>query len=370
MGQEQTEVIIIGAGLAGLTAAIDLLDKGFQVRLFEQKELPRHKVCGEYLSAEVKQYLDRLGALPQEEALPQLEHLLITSEKGKTLEAPLDQGGIGISRYRLDHHLLQKALELGLLYQEREKVKEWSFQKNYFTVQTAQGGHFQAPVLLAAYGKHSSLNAGQEEPVKYLGVKMHYRGDIPEDQVQLHNFKGGYAGLSKVEEGRVNLCYLIEQKILDEYPDLDTMHREHLTRNPFLGDFLRQAVPLFEKPLVISKIDFTTRQQIEDHALMIGDAAGMIHPFCGNGMAMAVQGAQLAVKEVMNFLDMAQSRQEMENNYQETWQEQFKQRLQFGRAVQPLFGKKALTEFTMSLLSLSPALLQKITQYSHGDEMV
>lgn len=370
MGETQSEVIIIGAGLAGLTAAIDLLQKGFQVRLFEQKELPRHKVCGEYLSAEVRQYLERLHALPAEEDLPKLEQLLITSEKGRTLESALEQGGIGISRYRLDHHLLQQALKHGLFYHPQEKVKDWSFAADRFTVHTAKGEQFQAPVLLAAFGKHSALNAGQAEQVKYLGVKMHYRGEIPLDQVQLHNFKGGYAGLSKVEEGKVNLCYLIEQKILDNYPDLNTLHQQHLARNPFLADFLRQAEPLFDQLLVISKIDFSPREQIQDHALMIGDAAGMIHPFCGNGMAMAVHGAQLAVREAINFLDLAQNRAEMEQNYRDAWAETFKQRLQFGRAMQPLFGKKALTEFTMSFLSLSPALLQKITQYAHGDEMV
>ncbi len=63
------QIIILGGGLAGLTAAIHLAQKGLKICLFEKEAFPHHKVCGEYLSREVKPYLDELG-IPLEDLKP------------------------------------------------------------------------------------------------------------------------------------------------------------------------------------------------------------------------------------------------------------------------------------------------------------
>ena len=111
---EKRHVIIIGGGLAGLTAAIHLAQKGQKISLFEKDAFPRHKVCGEYLSREVKPYFDALG-IPLDDLQPKLIHRLqYSTPAGRSLEVKLPLGAYGVSRYALDHLLYQTAVANGV----------------------------------------------------------------------------------------------------------------------------------------------------------------------------------------------------------------------------------------------------------------
>ena len=102
------DVIVVGGGLAGLTAAIHLKLKGHEVLLFEKSPYPRHKVCGEYISREVAPYLKSLGISLQD--APVLKRLRWSTLNGKSLTIQLPLGGLGISRYTLDDRLYKSCL--------------------------------------------------------------------------------------------------------------------------------------------------------------------------------------------------------------------------------------------------------------------
>ncbi|MFZ5999522.1 MAG: NAD(P)/FAD-dependent oxidoreductase, partial [Bacteroidota bacterium] len=104
------KITVIGGGLAGLTAAILLARKGFQVRLVEKKRYPFHRVCGEFISNEVRNFLEREQLFPSEVSPPAITTFQLTSTGGKKAEMPLDLGGFGISRFYFDHFLYQKAV--------------------------------------------------------------------------------------------------------------------------------------------------------------------------------------------------------------------------------------------------------------------
>ena len=97
---------IVGGGLAGLTAAVHLAQKGQKITFFEKEGFPHHKVCGEYLSFEVKPYFEHLQ-IPLEQLNPKhINRLQFSTQKGRTLEVKLPQGGFGVSRYALDLSLI------------------------------------------------------------------------------------------------------------------------------------------------------------------------------------------------------------------------------------------------------------------------
>src|SRR5204863_2280291 len=100
---------------------------------------------------------------------------------------------------------------------------------------------------------------------------------------------------------------------------------------------------LYDAPLTISQISFDKKSQIEDHVLMIGDAAGMITPLCGNGMSMALHGSKIAADLIDQFLQNKISRTQLEKMYSRQWKRQFGRRLKIGRIVQRLFGRNYLT---------------------------
>jgi flavin-dependent dehydrogenase len=118
------ECAIIGGGLAGLCLAIQLADHGISVVLFEKNQYPFHKVCGEYISMESHHFLGRLGLPFEDLNLPVINQLGISSEKGFMLNAPLQTGGFGISRYSLDSRLCDIAVEKGVTILQNCRVSD------------------------------------------------------------------------------------------------------------------------------------------------------------------------------------------------------------------------------------------------------
>lgn len=203
------EISIIGGGLAGLTAAIDLLNRNFKVVVFEKNDYPKHKVCGEFISNEVLPYLEKLGINIESLQPAHIYKTELSTHSGKKIKAKLPLGGFGVSRYKLDAYLANKVIELGgeIVF---ETVKTVDFSEDVFTISTQSGAIFQSKVALGAFGKRSNLDIElnrnfiqQKSP--WLGVKAHYSGDFPNDLVGLHNFEGGYCGISKVEDNAINI---------------------------------------------------------------------------------------------------------------------------------------------------------------------
>ena len=107
------DVIIVGGGIAGLINAILLSRAGLQIALFEKKSYPFHRVCGEYISNEVRPFLIRSGLFPTDLNPTNISNFKLTSINGNSAQLPLTMGGFGISRYSFDEFLLRQAQSAG-----------------------------------------------------------------------------------------------------------------------------------------------------------------------------------------------------------------------------------------------------------------
>jgi len=99
---------------------------------------------------------------------------------------------------------------------------------------------------------------------------------------------------------------------------------------------------------------------------MIGDAAGMITPLCGNGMSMALHGSKLAAEHIHAYLQGNISRTEMEEQYAKQWKLHFAGRLKTGRIIQSLFGKNYLSNFFISTIKPFPRIVSFLIKQTHG----
>jgi len=366
---KNSDVLLLGGGLAGLTAALHLLKQGYTVTVFEKNNFPKHKVCGEYISNEVLPYLKSLDLdidILNPTYINQLSFSLVS---GKTISTTLPLGGFGISRYTLDYYLYQEVLKRGgsVLH---EKVIDVFFDDDLFTV-TTQKSVYIAKMALGAYGKRSNLDVKMnrefiEESSPWLGVKAHYRLDFPDDLVGLHHFKGGYCGVSKVENNLVNICYLGNYDSFKKHKDLQEYQDKVVSQNPNLKAIFAKALIEFDKPLVISQISFDSKTTIENNMLMIGDTAGLIHPLCGNGMAIAIHSAKLACEALIPFLEHQVSREQMEKRYAKNWNCHFRSRLRTGRILGYLLQKEKLAALVLQLLFIFPSLLPLLIKKTHG----
>ena len=368
---EKSKVVIIGGGLAGLTAAIHLSKIGISVAIIEKNSFPKHKVCGEYISNEVVPYLNWLGLNLDVLKPTNITKLQFSTSKGNTINTNLPLGGFGISRYCLDEFLFQKAISNGCQIIQ-DTVENSSFINDEFITTTSNNTIIHSKFVIGAFGKRSNIDQKLQrnfiqKKSPWLAVKAHYSGDFPNDLVGLHNFKGGYCGVSKVENNTINICYLADYETFKKYKNIEEYQKTIVFQNPHLKRIFENSTLIFEKPLTISQISFEKKQAVENHILMIGDTAGLIHPLCGNGMAMAIHSAKIASKLVGKFYaNEITSREALEKKYTQEWDFNFKKRLKTGRFLAKLFQKSIPSQLIMRILLVAPFLLSFIIKKTHG----
>ncbi len=304
------DIAIVGGGLAGLSLSIQLAQKNYQVCLFEKEIFPFHKVCGEYISMESWDFLIGLGLPLEEWNLPRIHQLYISSPNGESILEKLPLGGFGISRHKLDSSLAEIAKFVGVHLYENTKVYDIDFENDGHHIHTS-AGVFNAKLACACYGKRSNLDVKWKrkfliagESLNHVGVKYHVKTDLPEHQIALHNFRGGYCGISKIENDKYCLCYITRSDNLKiNNNSIPEMEEKILKQNPRLRELLENLNIMYKEPLTIAQISFAKKTQVENHVLFIGDAAGMITPLCGNGMSMALHASKIASEIIVAFLE-------------------------------------------------------------------
>jgi flavin-dependent dehydrogenase len=371
----KTDILIIGGGLAGLTAALHLNKAGLAVILIEKNSYPNHKVCGEYISNEVLPYLKWLGIDIESLNPTHINQLKLITVSGKSIDTTLPLGGFGISRYKLDHHLYLQLIARGIQVLQGNVI-DMEFDNDLFSIRTANEFTFTAKQVIGAYGKRSALDikfdgAFIKKKSPFLAVKAHYKGEFASNLVGLYNFKGGYCGVSKVEDEKINICYLADYETFKKYKNIDLFQKEVLSKNASLKQILENSELLFDAPIAISQLSFGTKKAISNHVLMIGDTAGLIHPLCGNGMAMAIHGAKIASEFLIKFFNREiSSRNELEKSYSVTWNKNFNSRLKMGNILSSLLQKEKLADFLLNSLTMMPSLLNKIIKNTHGKPLL
>jgi len=365
-------VVVVGGGISGLLTAIQLATAGIECFLVEKKNYPFHRVCGEYISNETVPFLHSLNLYPDQFHPPLIQRFQLSSVRGKNKIVPLDLGGFGISRYTFDSFLYEKAKSLGVIFYLKEEVEKILFDRETFLVKT-QNRQLEADFVIGAFGKRSKVDVQLDRSFiqkrsPYVGVKYHIKTDHPNNLIALHNFDGGYCGISNVEEGKTNLCYLTHRENVRRFKSIKEMEEAILFKNPFLKNIFTNSQFLFDKPETINEISFETKLPVEAHILMTGDAAGMITPLCGNGMAMAIHSAKIVSDLLVKYSKQKKiSRIQLEQQYIDAWNKLFKNRLWFGRQVQKLFGSEWASNAAVNLAINIRPLADVIIKGTHGD---
>ena len=380
MPAKHYDVIIIGGGLAGLTAALLLSGKSKKVLVIEKKTYPFHKVCGEYVSNEVLPFLKSIGFDPFEYGATNISKLRISTPSGKNIISPLGLGGFGLSRFTMDEALYNKAKDSGAEIMTGIKATGIHFENNIFTVETNTGTSFTSRLVIGSYGKRDMLDKKLQRDfiqshTRYMGVKYHVKTDYPGNEVGLDNFKGGYCGIVKIEKQEYNLCYLYKRNNSFSFNSIKELEEQVLFRNPVIRNIFSNSHFVNPEPEVINEISFSRKRQVEDHVLMCGDSAGLITPLCGNGMSMAIHGAKLLSELILKSGILNRTtitddeRALLESNYQKIWAINFSRRLMMGRTIQKLFGNPTVTEISVRTIHFIPKLERWLIESTHGQSL-
>lgn len=368
------DAIIIGGGLAGCSAAVQLARLGHRVLLLEKRRYPAHKLCGEFLSVEVRAAFERMGvweAVQAAGARP-IRRAYVTTMGGASFEQALPGTAWGLSRYRLDPLLFEHASCAGAEVHEGQEVRlvSGSLDAGY-TVEAASAS-YEARIVLGAYGKRDRLDGalgrrflGEKSP--YVAFKAHYEGMAFPDVVELHAFAGGYCGLSPVEGGRVNACWISHERVLKAAGGSpDAMVDRMSAANPVLSQRFARLRRVSESYKAVSQVSFGVKGPFEGEICMVGDAAGTIAPLCGDGMGIALHAAERAVPLVDGFLKGGYSSSDFIRLYTEDWQQAFGSRIRLGRLVHYGYVHPVMASLGVRVLAAVPGLARWLIRKTRG----
>jgi flavin-dependent dehydrogenase len=298
-------LVIAGGGLAGGAVACALAQAGRGVTLIEREAAPAHKICGEFLSTEAQAYLAKLGLDLAPLGGHEISHLrLIRGRSVVTTALPFR--GLGLTRKTLDEALLRHAAGLGA-----EILRGQALRRSDSGWDVTGVGAIAPDIMFLATGKHEMRLLPRKTRAKrdLVGFKMYYR--LAPDQlaalahhIELIMFEGGYAGLQLVEDDQANLCFLVERRrLIQAGGQVDRLMATLQQASPHLAARLACACPHLPAPLTIANVPYGF---IHHHAptdapniYRLGDQAGVIQSFTGDGMSIALHSAALAAQSFL-----------------------------------------------------------------------
>ena len=278
------DVAVIGAGPAGSTCAALCAAGGMRVLLIERANFPREKVCGDCLNPACWPVLDRLGVRAAVLALPhaRLAEVEFIGLGGRSVRLPLADE-IAIKRSAFDQVLLDRARALGA--EVREGVALTALESGWTL--HAGDARFSAQRIVAADGRNSTvarlLGLLPRAAKDRVGVQTHL--PAPRDfgeRVVMQFHEHGYSGLASVGDGQLNLCLVARPPRLDA---MKTWARATFAIDPEW----RTITPLARAPVA----------PVQGDLLLVGDAARVVEPFTGEGIAYALATGELAARHLL-----------------------------------------------------------------------
>ena len=375
------KIIIVGAGPAGASLAIRLAKENFQMILIERESFPRQKLCGEFISPECLEHFRRLGVLDEMLSCggERILETVFYASNGKSVSIPSRwlgggfQGALSLSRAEMDFRLMEKAknagvevLEktsaVGLLFERTEvcgvkaRVKNNELKEVFADLTIDATG--RANVLGKLADKEISRKEENDEPKtknqkpKLVGFKNHLENvRMEKGRCEIYSFRGGYGGLSYIENGLANHCFLISADLVREFnSDVGQIIENIVFRNKRAHETLKDAKPLSDW-LAVSIDGFGVKSlNPAENLFSIGDAAAFIDPFTGSGMLMALESAEILAGVIA---ENHFSPELIAENYKILHRRRFRKRLRVCSLLRRLAYVPSLAGLTISALSLS-----------------
>jgi flavin-dependent dehydrogenase len=290
------DVVIIGGSLAGAACVRELERLGLDAIALERDRFPRAKVCGGFLSPGAVKCLEQIGVLSEVRAAGAVEISAASVAVGRSeIEVPFERPGLGISRRTLDDVLARCAR-----VKQGCPVRELKADGRGFRVDD-----IACSVVIDASGKLSRFT--KRRTVEEFGIQYVAPGTCG-DLLRFSFFEDGYGGTVSVEGGQSNSCFLVRKDVLPNY--------------------LRRQDCLVTGPLAYDRV--------QGEFIAIGDAAGMVDPFCGEGMRHALETGQLAARVVASGIRHGAGYEEMRAEYEREYRRRWAARKTAGAMIRRL----------------------------------
>ena len=370
METEKFDVLIVGAGPAGCAAAYMLSGKGLRIALIEKDTFPRDKICGDALSSDVtKQFHMISESLTQKlnqfkEKIPS-NGVRFFTPKHQKLDIQFTQpkgifgGGFVSKRIDFDNFFFSETAKLpDVTVFQNQKIISVDNKGDAIILQSATKT-FEAPFALGADGAHSVLNKrltqNKVEKNHYCaGVRQYFsnvKGFHPENHIELHFYKEilpGYLWIFPLADNKANvglgmLSSVVSKKKINLKKEMVSL----LETIPSLKERFKDAVPLTEIEGYGLPVGSVKRILSGDRFLLLGDAAGLIDPFSGEGIANAIRSGRVAAAHVLKAFEQQKFDKEFNLLYDKEIYNRMWKEFKLSHTLQKLFRHPRIINFVV-----------------------
>lgn len=367
---EDWEVIVIGAGPAGSLAAIQLARQGIRVLLVDKAKFPRTKVCGSCLSGKAIKVLKALkldAALLA--AVPLKTFRLATCQREVVLGT---EGGYAISRRQLDQQLATIAQAAGVVFQDATTASLGNLREGMreviLTNKSERSPTVRAKLVLVCAGLGNADLSGSlpvneslmSNPSIGLTCLLPPDGRFEPGQIEMSVHRKGYVGVTSVEDGQINVSAAIRKQTLGGSQRITQVIQQVIGEAGLTVPFIPEST----RWLGTRELTRTVQIPGAKRALVLGDAAGYVEPFTGEGMAWAMEAAV----KVQPFVNQALSRWDpiILDQWTKICRKQSRSRQRTCHWIKRLTARPILIRSAIEVLRSFPALARPFIHSIHG----
>lgn len=366
------DVVVVGAGPAGLSAAIGLRQAGVQVSLLEQRAEWPGRVCGGFLNPEGVGHLDSLGILDAVTAVG----VTVPSARVTTprrLDRRVDvtvrgTAGLAMTRRSLEETMLELAREAGVSVELHVRVVSVRADSNGWSVATRRGtavDERHADLVVLADGRFSlAAPRMAKERQGWFGWNATFMG-VPQrpGELSVHFFPFGYIGVLTFADGSSNVCGLALFEHEAPRP-WDEFWPSALARQPPL-DRLMAGAARVTRWQGVGPLPFSQARRHMDGVILAGDAAAVGDPYMGEGISRALGTGPMLRRVLARPLEGRIHADAVCTAYRELWVRRYAPRLRLGAVTRHLIRRPAVFHALLGLLVPRPRLMRSVTRVFH-----
>lgn len=360
------DVAVIGAGPAGSSAAIALARTGAKVAILEAGHFPREKVCGEFVSPESLGLLRSLLSGSEHESL--VSNAVRIGEARFMVDdhctsAQMEPTAASIPRVTMDFALWRAAQSAGATVIEDTPALRIQ-EGEPFSILLDRGHHIGARCVIDATGRWSRLRMGEQSallatnPLRWIGLKAHFSETGPHLSVDLYFFEAGYCGVQPVGKDEINVCAMVRSDCARSLEEVWPLHAGLSLR---ARHWKRTSEVVSTAPLI-----FRPRKPVDGSVVHVGDAAGFIDPFVGDGIALALRSGHLAATTLAQFLGGECSLPEAVRRYERRYFREFEPVFRSAERMRALLSlPRPLRALTLEALKV-PSIAGYVVRKTRG----
>ncbi|MCW5961241.1 MAG: NAD(P)/FAD-dependent oxidoreductase [Pyrinomonadaceae bacterium] len=385
------KILIVGGGPAGSSLAIRLANQNFDVTLADKDIFPRHKLCGEFISPECFSHFSSLGVSDEifEAGGEKIAETRFFSNSGKNVSIPSaffdpeNRGALGLSRFRMDHILLERARSVGVEVIEDSTATGLEIEDDrvngvHFRSSDARTFSVKADLIIDATGRTAVLerfhrresgNSSKTGARKFVGFKAHFKNaSIDRNVCEIYSFRDGYGGLNFVEDDLANHCFLVRAELAKEFGgDADRILHEAEFTNTGAKRALTNAERVTEW-IAVAFDRFGAKNLSSAPCLIsVGDSSAFIDPFTGSGMLMAFESAEILDSAITTG---RRRFEEIFARYEELHSAAFRKRLLICSLIRHAAFSPTLAETAISVLRSSRIIRRYVSTATRSPKTI